>query len=128
MSGVRILSDQQIDEMADLHERGRSYRQIVNHFRAAGVHISAGAIMWQCLRVGADIPPKQRKRFGPGRPIPCIGRGRTFTEAEDLAILRMESEGLRRSEIARRLGRAPNSVLGRQLTLARHAARAEAAV
>jgi hypothetical protein len=38
----------------------------------------------------------------------------------------MEQEGLGTSEIARRLGRKPNSVIGRLMTLACRAERAEA--
>lgn len=52
---------------------------------------------------------------------------RAFTPDEDARLLAMEAEGVKRSVMARRLGRKPNSVRGRLMVLARHEARREAA-
>jgi hypothetical protein len=124
MGGRRILSDPQIEVMSELRESGWSYQRIAAHFTAAGTSISSGSIAWQCLRVGADLPPARRGRAYGTR---TWGRGRAFTPAEDARLLELEQRGAKYSVIAKDLGRAENSIRGRLMTLARHQARAEAA-
>jgi hypothetical protein len=48
---------------------------------------------------------------------------RRFTEAEDEQILVLKERGLTNAAIGRRLKRAPHSILGRLMTLARQDAR-----
>lgn len=52
---------------------------------------------------------------------------RRFTPEEDALILSRKAEGARNSDIAKELGRKPNSILGRLMTLGIHADRAERA-
>lgn len=124
---VRRLSDAQIDEMAALRERGWSCDRIAEHFTKAGTAISGSAIYWQCLRVGADVPRKLRgAHTQPGAPYQ---RGkhivRPYTTDDDRRLLELEAAGAKMREIARKLGRAENSIRGRLMTLARRQARAE---
>lgn len=116
-----LLSGAQLDEMADLREQGWSYSRIAAHFTQGGTRVSAGAIGWQCLRLGIDLPPEKRSPIGK----PCLGRGRSFTPDEDARLLAQEATGARICEMARALGRGSNSVIGRLATLARIQARAE---
>lgn len=136
MGGRRILSDEAIAEMADLREAGRSYGFIQQHFAERGVHISVQALRWQCLRVGADVPPRHRVPMPhqAGQTLHVIRGGkpfvlRRFTAEEDRLILRLEAQGVGYAEIGRCLSPARpfNSIKGRVLTLARHQARAEEA-
>ncbi|RUN77292.1 hypothetical protein [Sphingomonas sp. TF3] len=123
----RRLSDDQIDEMARLRERGWSSERIAAHFGEQGVSISANAINWQCLRVGADAPLKFQGRCT--QPTEPYNRGghivRPFSAADDALLLTLEAQGINIAEIARRISRKPNSVKGRLMTLARRDARAE---
>lgn len=129
MPGKRILTDEQIDDMAMRRERGDSLEQIARHFRAQGVEISREAIGWQCLRVGADLPPGRRGRAS--RPRKPYYRGtvkvRPFTPRDDARILELEGRGYNPAEIGRALNppRPPNSIRGRLYALAREEARAE---
>ncbi len=125
--GRRRLTDEQLDEMALLRERGWSFGRISEHFADKGLKLSPGAISWQCLRLGADAPPKFRgtcfqhdKPYQRGKHIV-----RPYTPEDDRILLALEGEGLGDSEIGRRLGRKPNSVRGRLMVLARREARAE---
>lgn len=123
------LSPAQIDELVQLRERGWSYPRIKAHFSAQGIQISVGAIGWQCLKEGADAPPGFWNEPAPRRSIPALRSGhlvRPFSEAEDEQLLAFEAQGLNYTEIGRRLGRKPNVIRGRLLTLARHQSRAEA--
>ena len=69
----------------------------------------------------------RKARIGPA----IVRRGdhivRRFTEKEDALLLELEAQNLNYSEIARRLDRRRNSIVGRLATLARREARAEAA-
>jgi hypothetical protein len=124
VSGRRILSDDQLDRMAELREEGWSYARIADHFTKAGTVIHHATIRWQCLRLGA-IPPRTppvnlgKKTAG--------SKGRAFTEAEDATILRMRGEGAGVVAIGRAIGRPYNSITGRLFTIAYHEAYAEGA-
>ena len=130
MGGRRILSDEQLTEMAELRERGWGLSRIAEHFTVAGTPVSRSTVNWQCLRLGADAPARLRgKQAAPRRPYWRDGRScRPWTEAEDRQLLQLEGSGESITEIARRLGRANSSVRGRLLTLARRDARREEAV
>ena len=66
--------------------------------------------------------------MSPAMPM-TVTRGdhivRRFTSDEDSVLLQLEAEGLRICEMSRALGRPPNSIRGRLMTLARHQARKE---
>lgn len=122
----RKLSEQQIVVMAELREKGWSLRRIANYFAARGTTISESALGWQCLRVGADLPPKRRGRNFTPKPIVRNGHPVIpFTPEEDEKLLALEATGATHSQIARQLGRRQNSVRGRLMTLARADARRE---
>jgi hypothetical protein len=115
MSGRRILSDEQIDEMAEMREAGSSYETIARHFTKAGTPVHHKTIRWQCLRVGAFPEGKRPANLGKKSPG---SKGRAFTAEEDRILLEMQGAGAKTAAIAKELGRAPNSVLGRSMTLA----------
>ena len=128
MTPRRILSDAQIDEMAELREQGWSSKRIANHFTARGTPISRGSIDWQCLRFGADLPTPRRGRLGVARTYSRQGVPvRAYTPEDDARLLELEGQGLTIGAIATALGRRHNSVLGRLYTLARHHTRQEEA-
>ncbi len=120
----RKYSDHQITSAADLREQGQSIDKI-----AQRVGMSASSVYWHCLRLGADSPRAKGMPRNVGNMV--VKRGnhvvRRFTPEEDRQIVQMEADGCRLSEIARKLGRRRNSILGRLMTLARHEARAEEA-
>lgn len=127
MGRASILSDSQLDEMAELRERGWAARRIVAHFRNRGVTVSVSTINWQCLRLGADLP--QRLRGRQGQPKSAYIRSghtvRPWSQDDDRQLLDMAQSGVRHSEISRRLRRCNSSVRGRLLILARMEARRE---
>ena len=129
MPGKRILSDQQLDKLFELRGRGWGSQRIVEYFASEGTTVSVGVVEWQCLKAGADRP---KKFWGkPNRPgAPYVRKGytvRPFAPEDDELLRQLDMEGIRISDISRRLGRAPNSVRGRLYTLARRDERAEAA-
>ncbi|MEA3043005.1 MAG: hypothetical protein QOH47_843 [Sphingomonadales bacterium] len=129
MNHGRLLTEQQLDEMAELRELGRTAGSIQRHFERQGVTVSRGLIEWQCLRLGADLPPERRRPSAQlNRPYERNGRlVRPFTPAEDRQLLALEAEGRPLNAIARQIGRGNNSVRGRLMILARREARAEEA-
>jgi hypothetical protein len=95
--------------------------------------ISRSVVAYQCLRNAAD-PPRPRglvtRRSGPvmrgGRAV------HPYSIEDDALILRLEASGMGNSKIARALSaadparpRKTHSILGRLMTLARHARMAE---
>lgn len=109
--------------MAELRERGWSFERIGRKFGC-----KAATASWHCLRLGAE-PPKPPKLW-PDRYLkhPVMKRGnhvvRAFTPEEDAQITALAAAGLGNTEIGRRIGRRPNSVLGRLMTIARRDERA----
>jgi transposase-like protein len=118
----RKLTPAQAAEAVALVEEGRTYAHVAKLYG-----VSVACIRWHCLRQGA--PPRGKLQPPPANPV-VMRRGdhqvRLFTAEEDASLLRLEAEGLRTSEIARRLGRKPNSVTGRLATIARHQEHADA--
>lgn len=102
-----------------------SYGQIAI---AIGKGISANAVSWHCLRLGAELPRKTRLRPNYHLEQPVMKRGkhivRAFTPAEDAQLTVLSLQGLGDTAIGRALGRRPNSVRGRLMTLARREERA----
>lgn len=122
MGGKRILTDAQLDEMAQMREDDHTYKEIAEHFG-----VSQGAIKYQCVRLGVEpSDPDNRSRSGKtaNRPASYLRNGvrvRSFTEAEDAKLREWDEEGLNYAEMGRRLDppRKPHSVQARMMTLAR---------
>lgn len=123
--GRKRFNDADYERMAEMRERGLSCAQI-------GILLgcSTELVSWTCLKLGADPPNAKPLRdciVGPA----VMARGdhlvRRFTPDDDALLIGLESEGLNPSQIGRRMGRAPNSVRGRLMTLARREARRELA-
>jgi len=127
MSGGRILSDPQLDRIAAWRERGWGARRIVEALEREGTHVSPSTVIWQCKRLGADLPPRLRGREAQHRPeYRRAGRlCRPWTPADDARLTALSEQGLSSYRIALAMGRANSSVRNRLLTLARIAARAE---
>ena len=122
---ARILTPEQIVELVDLRERGLSYGAIARRFG-----VSPGAVAWHCLKEAAERPGQPPKpRDVPTEPR-IYRRGkhvvRGFTQAEDQLLLELERTGMHLSQIAKRLGRQRNSIVGRLMTLARRDERQDA--
>jgi IS30 family transposase len=124
---ARVLTPEKIDRAISLRRKSWSLAEIATDLGA-----SVGAVRWQLLRNGEVDPPRPTARFPmvPIRPKTLVIGGRRvrrFTREEDARLLELESQGLGLSEIARRLGRKHNSVIGRLMTLAHHDSRKECA-
>lgn len=122
---ARRFTIEQHEGMAAMREAGRSYGQIALAFGC-----SESTAYWICLKLGADLPdakPLQPRAAGPA----VVQRGdhavRRFTAEDDAQLLALASEGKGYSAIGKLIGRRPNSVRARLMTLARHEARSEAA-
>lgn len=119
------LTDDQLDQIAEWREAGKTYKWI-----ALRIGCSPGLVRWNCLKLGAD-DPKGPSRAPSNQPMITMRGGhvvRRFTEAEDAELLRLAEAGERNSVICRALGRRNNSVKGRLLTLAMNQSRREVAV
>lgn len=124
MSNKRaVLTDEEVERIIDLTESGKSPRAV-----ARLVGCSQGSVSWALLREGVDLHADRALPPVPTSPI-VQRRGdhvvRRFTQEEDAQLAALEAQGLKTYQIARRLGRQNNSVVGRMRTLARRAARAE---
>ncbi len=112
----RKLTDEQIAEIVELRERGRSYAQLGSRFS-----VSSGAILYQCLKHGAVSPRQRRVPTPEHSTIRRLSDGRiqrTFCRADDARLLELERQGLNYGEISRTMGRAPTSVRIRLMMLA----------
>ena len=121
---ARKYPDDLLEEAARLREAGMRISEIGKR-----LGINPSVVAAYCLQVGADSPDAAMK---PPllQNVPHYTRNghvvRRFTEAEDARLLALRLRGIGVTEIARRLGRRRNSVIGRLRTLARHEARDEA--
>lgn len=123
MKGKPKLTEEQWQEVASRYEAGEKPKTL-----CAAYGISVGLLNWKMLCLGANPPgAKQLPQLAPGPMV--VRRGnhavRHFSGDEDEIIDRLAKQGLSNTEIGRRLGRKPNSVRGRLMTLARQAARRE---
>lgn len=120
---VRRLTDADFDTIADMRERGCTYDQIGEKIGCSGK-----AVSWHCLRLGIESPKSSLLRPNDYLNCPVKKRGahlvRAFTPDEDAKLIALEARGLSDSAIGRELGRQPNSVRGRLMTLARYDERA----
>lgn len=118
-------TEAQIQDAMALRERGLSYGQI-----ATRVEMTAKAVSHHCLMRGVDSPRTADKPTVNSNPRTYFRNGvmvREFTPEEDRKILDWALAGMSRYKMARRLGRANNSVTARLATLARNEQRAEKA-
>lgn len=126
MMPARRLTADQLAHAFAMRERGFTYGQI-----ALRLDVSQGAIAWHCLKHGVESPRTTPSlSTGGAKPGAIERRGnhlvRRFTPEEDRMILAMEAAGHNRAAIGRACTppRAPNSITGRLMTLARHEERA----
>lgn len=115
---MRKLTDEKIQRLITLRERGWSHRSI-----ATDLGVSPGAVHYQCLRHGA-ISPRQTGRRDDAIARTLHGRdGRTFrpfTADDDRRISDLSRGGMSMNAIARAIGRPRTSVRVRLMTLAMH--------
>jgi DNA-binding CsgD family transcriptional regulator len=117
------LTPEEREAIATLRgDQGLSFRKI-----AKLLGVSQGTVEYRCMADAIERPgtlPLTRPYNGPM----IMRRGdfqiRRFTPLEDDWLLTLEGKGLRPCEIARKLGRRPNSVKGRLMCLARRDERA----
>lgn len=118
---------EQLDFIATMRERGRGGEFIARELQERfGVVCDPSTVIYQCMRMGADIPA--RLRIKAAKPKRCIRNGhivRPFRKEDDRRLLEMKAAGRRTTEIARSLRRTSSSITGRLMTLARHEARKE---
>lgn len=115
----RKLNADQVEQIAELRERGWSYGRLARKFG-----VSDGAIHYQCLKMGA-LSPRSRgpSATAPSQPPIIASDGRTqrrFTAEQDAELQRLSMEGRKIREICEITGRAPTSVRMRLMTLALH--------
>ena len=125
MSRRPNLAKEQKEFAAEKRESGWSINRI-----ALRLGVSPGAIAWHCLQMGADPPNARPIDKTIKGPRVCMRTGKPvcrFTEIEDRQLIALSLAGKSDVEIGRAIGRKPNSVRGRLMTLARHDARAERA-
>lgn len=123
MATRRTLSEEQIERIIALREKGRGYGAISKE-----IGCGVSTVHWHCLKNGV-IPPhgtKIRRASHHQRTVMRSGRVvRMFTTEEDALIKALDIQGYKPGVIAKRLKRRRNSVIGRLMTLARHDAVAE---
>lgn len=120
--GKKSFDRATIERAAELREQGLSYSMIE---KLTGM--SRGSAYWHCLREGAEAPNNTIRAGAIGAMVLTTKRGHTirrYTEDEDQKILAMEALGANPTEIAKALGRARSSIIGRMMMLARHEERA----
>ena len=106
------LTAAQQNRVVEMREAGELISVI-----ARTVGCSLGSVQYFC-RVHGAVPPKPHQP----RPTPVTVRNgrivRPFTAEDDAVMLELRQAGMRLSDIARRLGRAHNSIGDRLMTLA----------
>lgn len=120
--GSPNICDETIERIGTLRALNWTHGQI-----AKALGISRGSVDYQCRKHAFEPAQLKRPRDLYARRAPVARGGQTvrpFEEHEDAMLLRLEAQGLRDSEIARRLGRWQSSVAARLATLARHEERA----
>lgn len=115
-------TEEQINQVLELRERGLSYGQVAIK---TGVHYKS--VQRYCLHNGVDAPGEPMIHKGPPEYFRNGKKVTFFTPEEDALIVKWDMEGMFRSEMAKRLNRAPSSIKNRLASLARQEARKEAA-
>jgi hypothetical protein len=118
------LTKQTLERAAMLREQGMSLSRIVADIGGG----STGALAWHFLKLGVESPKPRPLRLNFHLERTTFRRGkhivRAFTPEDDAKLLDLLAKGLTRSAIARALGRKPNAITGRLMTLARRDERA----
>jgi len=119
---------EQFEFITAMRERGRGGDFIAAALKERfGVDRSASTILYQCLRLGADVPPRFRQATPKFKPFTRNGhRVRPWKRKEDKILLEMKAKGERTTVIARALKRNSSSITNRLMTIARNEARKEA--
>ncbi len=111
------MTPEKLATIERMRSAGRSYRAIGN-----AIGMSPGAVSWYCL-ANAIEPPNPRKPVAEMRGPLVMRRGeheiRRFTEDEDRRLVALSKRGFSYGHIAQQIGRKPNSVRGRLMSLAR---------
>lgn len=121
------ITEEQSRQIVDMREdKSMSAQQIANKL---GLH--HGAVAWHLLKLGVEKGGKPPKNYKPKPPAfyTYTRNGhqvRGFTPEEDRQLQAYSMQGLKHTDIARRMGRKNNSVRGRLYTLARRDERLEA--
>lgn len=121
----RKMTPEKLERAIALRQKSWSVEAI-----AEELGISRGSVDWNLLKEGVDPPKPSRLHSVPTEPVMHQRGGhalRKFTVQEDARLLAMASAGRGYSDMAKALGRRPNSIRGRLLCLARREARQEAA-
>lgn len=121
----RRITEEQLERAIALRERGWSLRRIAELIGAC----SPQALSWHFLARAVDPPKPAALRVDFHLRCPVMKRGahvmRAFTPDDDARLIELERQGATVSAIGRALGRKPNSIKGRLMTLARREERAE---
>lgn len=118
MPGRAKLTASQVAEIVDLVEAGAKPITLAGRFG-----VSANAIDSRIRNAGVVRHGGKFHRNPPIAPASYTRGGKTvrlFTRAEDDQLRELEAQGLKPSEIARRLGRNTNTITARLVTLALH--------
>jgi len=112
----RKLTDEQITEICELREKGKSEKWLADKFK-----VSPAAIHWQCLSNGAVSPRQKKSRclaMDKQQTYERNGRQvRGFTPEEDEQITALALEGKTPYRIHKITGRAYSSVRVRLMSL-----------
>lgn len=113
-------SDQQLETIERMRERGRSYRAI-----GAATGLSENTVAGLCLAMAIEGPRIPKVPIRPEVYLRGTSVIRSFTAAEDSSLIEMVEADMPLNDIARALGRYTSSVRNRLRTLARREERAE---
>lgn len=121
MSMASPIPAETLDAIAGMREAGATYQEIAD---ATG--IPRGTCEYHTVRLGAFSPAGLQFQKAKAPYSRCGRAVRAFTEAEDQQITTWSLADVPLIEMARRLNRKHNSILGRLRTLARREALQEA--
>jgi DNA-binding CsgD family transcriptional regulator len=116
--GRGILSPAQIAEAIEWIEAGKPMADLVRRFG-----VTESAIDSHCRKAGVSRSGGKQLRPPPAEPRTYVRAGQTvrcFTAAEDEQLRQLEAERLSLAEIGRRMGRNPQTIKARLVTLALH--------
>lgn len=108
---ARKYSEEQIEAVLEMRERGLSYGQI-----EMKTGVNQATVYSHCLRLGAEPPEPAKLRSVPTAPTSYTRNGKTvrlFTEQEDRQVMRMAIDGVSSRQIAAKLDRLPHVIRGR---------------